>query len=173
MRSAIGTSLVLLLTLFSTSVWGQSTGAISAVVTDAASGAPLAGADVLIEGSALSTATDRAGRFTLLGVPGGDQSLLITYLGHREERASVTARPGEAQTITATLSRSSFIETVEVTATATPIAESQAQALNIQRTALNITNVVAADQIGSFPDPNAAEAASRIPGLGPGPQAPR
>jgi hypothetical protein len=127
----------------------------------------------LFEGSALSTATDRAGRFTLLGVPGGDQSLLITYLGHREERASVTARPGEAQTITATLSRSSFIETVEVTATATPIAESQAQALNIQRTALNITNVVAADQIGSFPDPNAAEAASRIPGLGPGPQAPR
>jgi TonB-dependent receptor len=166
MRSApISTSFVLLLTLFSTAVWGQSTGAISGVVTDAASGAPLAGADVLIEGSALNTATDRAGRFMLVGVPAGDQSLLITYLGHREERAGVTVRPGETQAITATLARSSFTETVEVTATATPIAESQAQALNIQRTALNITNVVAADQIGSFPDPNAAEAASRIPGV--------
>jgi TonB-dependent receptor len=166
MRSApISTIFVLFLILFSTAVWAQSTGAISGVVTDAASGAPLAGADVLIEGSALSTATDRAGRFTLIGVPAGDQSLLITYLGHREERAGVTVRPGEAQTITATLTRSSFSETVGVTATATPIAESQAQALNIQRTALNITNVVAADQIGSFPDPNAAEAASRIPGV--------
>ena len=43
MRSApISTSFVLLLTLFSTAVWGQSTGAISGVVTDAASGAPSA-----------------------------------------------------------------------------------------------------------------------------------
>jgi Carboxypeptidase regulatory-like domain len=85
MRSVpISTSFVLLFILFSPSVGAQSTGAISGIVTDAATGAPLAGADVIIEGSALSTATDR---FTLIGVPVGDQSLLITYLGHREERA--------------------------------------------------------------------------------------
>ena len=46
---------------------------------------------------------------------------------------------------------------------AEPIAEGQAAALNLQRTAPNIVNVVASDQIGAFPDPNAAEAASRIP----------
>ena len=140
-------------------------GTISGIVTDAASGAPLAGADVLVEGVALSTATDRAGRFTLTGVPAGARDLLITYLGHREERAALTVRGGETHTVNASLARSSFSETVEVTAPATSIAESQAQALNLQRTALNITNVVSADQIGSFPDPNAAEAASRIPGV--------
>ena len=34
-----------------------------------------------------------------------------------------------------------------------------------QKTAPNITNVVSADQIGAFPDPNAAEALQRIPGI--------
>jgi TonB-dependent receptor len=52
---------------------------------------------------------------------------------------------------------------VEVTADS--LADGQAQALNEQRSAPNIVNVVAADQIGQFPDPNAAEAASRIPGV--------
>ena len=167
MRSALARNVLFLcLVVLPVSAAGQSaTGTISGTVTDAASGAPLAGADVLIEGSALSTATDRAGRFTLIGVFAGPRDLLITYLGHRDERAAVMVRAGETQTVDASLTRSSFAETVEVTAPATSIAESQAQALNLQRTALNITNIVSADQIGSFPDPNAAEAASRIPGV--------
>ena len=41
----------------------------------------------------------------------------------------------------------------------------RARALNQQKTAPNITNVVSADQIGAFPDPNAAEALQRIPGI--------
>ena len=47
----------------------------------------------------------------------------------------------------------------------TLILESQERALNQQKTAPNITNVVSADQIGSFPDRNAAETTQRIPGV--------
>jgi len=52
-----------------------------------------------------------------------------------------------------------------VTVSAEYILDAQAKALNQQKTAPNITNVVAADQIGSFPDPNAAETTQRIPGV--------
>jgi TonB-dependent receptor len=142
-----------------------SAGSITGVVTDSATGAPLAGADVSIEGAASTTATDRAGRFTLAGIAGGPHELRISYLGHATERASVTVIPGQALAVTAALSRTAFEETVQVSATAGSIGEGQAQALNQQRTALNITNVISADQIGSFPDPNAAEAASRVPGV--------
>ncbi len=52
-----------------------------------------------------------------------------------------------------------------VTVTAEVIRDAQARALNQQRTAPNITNVVSADQIGQFPDTNAVEAVQRIPGI--------
>src|SRR6185436_7148537 len=41
----------------------------------------------------------------------------------------------------------------------------QARALNDQKNSINLVNLVASDQIGSFPDPNAAEAIQRIPGI--------
>jgi TonB-dependent receptor len=56
-----------------------------------------------------------------------------------------------------------FSEAIVVSAS--PILEGQAAALNRQRNAINITNIVAADQIGRFPDKNTAEATQRIPSI--------
>src|SRR5262245_22438220 len=149
--------------LFPLSAFAQ-TGAISGLVTDSTTHAPLAGANVIVEGTALLSATDPAGRSTLFGVPAGSREILVSYLGHRDERAAVEVASDRTQVLDVQMARTSFEETVVVTASSGAIAEGQAQALNQQRTAPNITNVVAADQIGSFPDPNAAEAISRIPG---------
>ncbi|MEZ5286887.1 MAG: TonB-dependent receptor plug domain-containing protein [Vicinamibacterales bacterium] len=159
-RCAVVVVLLLFVTVLASA---QSTGSISGTVSDAVSGAPLAGADVALDGTAFITATDRTGAFLLTGVPTGEYSLLVLYLGHTDERASVTVSSGRSVSVEVSLRPASFSEVVQVTAT--PIGEGQAQALNQQRTALNITNVVSADQIGSFPDPNAAESAQRIPGV--------
>lgn len=140
-----------------------STGAITGIVTDGATGAPLAGARISIEGSALSAASDLVGRFQIAGVPVGQHRIQVSYLGHADERTTVTVVEAGTLTVDVRLARAAFAETVSVTAE--PIGEGQAQALNLQKTAPNIVNIVAADQIGSFPDPNAAEAASRIPGV--------
>lgn len=43
--------------------------------------------------------------------------------------------------------------------------QGQAAALNQQQTSDNVTNVVAADQIGRFPDANIGDAMKRIPGI--------
>lgn len=53
----------------------------------------------------------------------------------------------------------------EITVVGEPIFEGQAKALNEQLNAVSIKNVVSADQIGRFPDPNAAEATQRVPGI--------
>lgn len=141
----------------------QERGGISGRITDGVSGAPLIGADVILDGTKYSAATDRGGAFRLVGVPSGRYDMLVVYLGHKDERASVTVASGQTTSVEVKLAPAQFNETVQVTADS--IGEGQASALNQQRTAINITNIVSADQIGSFPDPNAAEAASRVPGV--------
>ena len=47
----------------------------------------------------------------------------------------------------------------------TGVLQGQQKALNQQKTADNIKNVISADQIGRFPDPNVAEALQRVPGV--------
>ncbi|MCD8481825.1 MAG: TonB-dependent receptor plug domain-containing protein [Verrucomicrobia bacterium] len=45
------------------------------------------------------------------------------------------------------------------------VGDDQAAALSQQKAANNITNVIASDSIGNFPDINAAEALQRVPGV--------
>lgn len=138
-------------------------GAIAGRVVDSVTGAPLAGVDITLDGTPYTTATDRTGAFRLTGVPTGAYTLLALYLGHADERADVTVTASQTVTVDVKLAPANFSETVQVTGD--PIGQGQAQALNQQRTAPNIQNIISADQIGRFPDPNAAEAAQRIPGV--------
>ena len=62
-----------------------STGIVSGIVLDAAAATPLQGATVSIEGTSLSAAAGRDGRFQLVGVPAGEQKLIVGYLGHEPD----------------------------------------------------------------------------------------
>ena len=53
----------------------------------------------------------------------------------------------------------------EIEVRGAPLLVGQAKALNRQKNAINISNIVAADQIGRFPDKNASEATQRIPAV--------
>jgi len=138
-------------------------GVIEGRVLDARTGDPLPGATVFVEDSAVSAATDNTGAFRLTGVPPGMHTVLITYLGRKDQEISVTVTAGAVSRQEVKLEPIAFEELVTVSAEY--IRDAQARALNQQKTAPNITNVVSADQIGSFPDPNAAETTQRIPGI--------
>ncbi len=56
-------------------------------------------------------------------------------------------------------------EIEEVVVTARPIRDSQLAALEAKRNALNMSDIVAADTIGRFPDQNLADSLGRLPGL--------
>lgn len=157
----VGTLLVALgLTFFAPIAVAQNAGAIAGIVLDER-GNPLVGAEVTIAELNRVTATDASGRFRLNGIPAGTHSVLVIYLSAMAADArEVVLESGKTMDLEFRLKR--FGEEIEVRA---PILEGQASALNQQKSAPNITNVVSSDQMGRFPDPNAAEATQRIPAI--------
>jgi TonB-dependent receptor len=148
------------LTFLAPSAIAQNTGAIVGTVLDE-QGNPLVGAEVSIAEVNLVTSTDAQGRFRLQGIPVGPQKVLVLYLSAAAGDArEIVIEAGKTTDLQFSLKR--FAEEIEVRA---PILEGEASALNQQKNAPNITNVVSADQMGRFPDPNAAEATQRIPAI--------
>ncbi len=115
-----------------------------------------------MDGLSFRTATDEAGRFLLLGVPAGNVKITASYLGMDPASMDVTVSAG---TTNVDLVLSPATERSTITVTAEPDLVGQARALNDQKNSINLVNLVASDQISAFPDPNAAEAIQRIPGI--------
>lgn len=143
------------------------TGAVSGRVLDKNTRASLPGAAIIVEGTSLTAVSDRDGHFRVSGVPNGNATLIVSYIGRADTRVSVTATDATTELTIEVDGRgedaSRYNEAVVVSAPL--LADAQARALNQQKNAPNIANIVSADQIGSFPDPNAAEATQRIPGI--------
>ena len=72
---------LLLIPLF---VFAQSTGKIVGVVKDKATGEPLPGVNVLVEGTVLGASTDIDGFYVILNVPVGVYSIRASYIGYQE-----------------------------------------------------------------------------------------
>ncbi len=138
----------------------QSTGSISGQVLDG-TGEALPGADVKLQGTARGAITDRTGRYRISAVPPGKYTIEVTLIGFRGKQAEITVEAGATAAFDAQL----VVTIQETVVVSSPLLEGQAKALNQQKTAPNIVNVVSADQIGQFPDPNVAEAMQRVPGV--------
>ncbi|NJO01826.1 MAG: TonB-dependent receptor [Bacteroidia bacterium] len=140
--------------------WAQ-TGLVVGTITDQTTGEALPGASVQIAGTSTGASTNLAGEFSLR-MNTGNNRLLVSYLGYEDQEMPVTVEEGQTVSLD-----------IQMKAAANQLADiiitgqiqGQAKALNQQRTADNIKNIVAADQIGRFPDPNAAEALQRVPGV--------
>lgn len=63
-------------------LYAGTTGKLVGTVTDAVTGDPLIGANVLIEGTNLGAAANVNGRYTILNIPPGIYSVRISYLGY-------------------------------------------------------------------------------------------
>jgi hypothetical protein len=66
----------------SASTFAITAGKISGVVTDAQTGEPLPGVNVVIEGTTLGSTTDLEGRYFIINVPPGRYDLAATYIGY-------------------------------------------------------------------------------------------
>ena len=139
------------------------TGIFTGRVIDEETGDPLPGANVMIEGTRLGGTTDNAGRFRVVGVPDGPQILIVTYLGYQGERIDISSIAGQTASTDVIGLRVTSVEMEPLIVEG--IRQGQARALNQQMTAVNIKNIVSADLVGRFPDPNVAEALQRIPGV--------
>ena len=160
----IASLFILLPGLLTAPAHGQARGSIVGQVTDANSEQPLPGANVVVEGTTIGTATDADGRYRLPELSAGTVQLVVSYIGYAEQTVSVTVSGGETARQNIALQPMSF--TGEEVVVLGVRAQGQAKALSQQKNAANITNVVAADQIGRFPDASAPDALQRVPGIG-------
>jgi len=135
---------------------------IQGTIVDADTQEPLPGAAVYDQANYNGTATDLEGHFRLTGLKSGKTVLTFSYLGYKTEEKTVNMPADHHQVMTIRLSPADKVlaEVVVVGSF-----EGQQRALNQQRAADNIKNVVSADLIGKFPDKNVAEALQRLPGI--------
>jgi len=152
---------VFLLLVYNYAALAQSSGSVSGRVADP-NGAALPGAQITIPSLGLRTSSNAQGEFTLSAVPAGTHTIQVNYLSYQPQSLSVTLSAGQRSTLNFTLVQPGMEELVVRGAA---IRDATARALNQQRMADNTTNVLSADSIGKFPDPNIAEALQRVSGI--------
>lgn len=137
------------------------TGVIRGRVMDGQLNDVLPGASILQKGTNHGTTSDVNGEF-LLRIPSGDVEIEVSYIGFQKFTASINVpENGTAEVEFKLTSDVTQLRDVIVTG----VLQGQQKALNQQKTADNIKNVISADQIGRFPDPNVAEALQRVPAV--------
>ena len=96
------------------------TGSIGGKVTDER-GAPIAGAQVGIQGTTAGAQTGTNGEYVILRAPVGAQTVRARMLGFRPDSASVTVAPDQRATQDFSLTRDPLqLQTLVVTGTQTP-----------------------------------------------------
>ena len=135
---------------------------ITGKVIDAQTMEPLPGAAVLIEGTNDGTVTDFFGNFVLEPDRNRSVVLNISFVSYEDLEYSINPEIDGYQNIVIKLLPSTTnLAAVEVKGTT----QGQVKALMVQRTAVNIKNVISSEQIQQFPDLNAADAMQRMPGI--------
>lgn len=76
------------------------TATISGIVIDASNEEPLIGASLYVKQLRHGESAGRNGYFTLSGVPAGNYSLTVSYMGYRTCAETITLRAGETRKIT-------------------------------------------------------------------------
>ncbi|HEX6463354.1 MAG TPA: carboxypeptidase regulatory-like domain-containing protein [Vicinamibacterales bacterium] len=156
------TAFVLLLAVYATDSRAQGrSGAIAGTVVDS-TGAVLKGAQVSLGAAGISTVSDEQGRFLISNLAQASYTLTITYVGFAPLTKNVDVTASRTSTVTATLEVAGLNDTELVTA---PRLTGEAEALNIQRTADNIMQVLASEVIRSLPNANMADALGRLPSV--------
>ena len=153
--------LALLLIVFPISASAQSRGAIAGTVTDP-NGAVLQGAEIQIQNSSLSVSTNEQGRFYVNDLPPGTYSLTISYVGLTPFKKEVTVTVSQTSELNARLQIPNDKEAVVVNAAS---ASAEAEALNVERAADNLLQVMPVEIITSLPNANLADALGRLPSV--------
>ena len=133
-------------------------GTIQGRIIDSA-GAVLQGARILLEPGDFSSVSGSQGEFTITGVPARTYTVTISYVGLETFSGSVDAKAGTVTRIDQVLKVASQSQQVIVTAER---AAGEAEAVNRERSADNIVQVLPADVIRSLPNANLADALGRL-----------
>ena len=136
-------------------------GSVSGNVTEP-SKAVLQGAKVVLQPGGQTAVTDQQGMYIISGVKAGHYTVQVSYLGFQSYSAQIDVVAGVVGKLDAVLN----VENTSSSVTVRPEREvGEAEALNEQRVATNIVQVMPSEVINSLPNTNIADAAGRLPGV--------
>ena len=141
------------------------TGRIIGHVVDAGTGRPISGAQISLLGTRLGVLSGVDGRYMLLNVPTGPQTLRIQFIGYGEKTIEGIAISRD-QVVQQDISLSTSAVALEgITVSAAREQGSVNRALDAQRTAVGVTSATTLEQIARSPDSDAAQAVQRVSGV--------
>jgi len=139
----------------------EARGTISGVVKDS-NGGVLVGARVEIQPTGKYAVTDDQGQFRISDVPAGQYTVTVSYVGFAPFSTSMTVSAGQVATTDISLKVASESDQMVVTAERL---QGETEAINIERTADDIVQVLPLKVIQSLPNTNIADAVGRLPSV--------
>lgn len=136
-------------------------GSVAGRVTDSTGGI-LQGAEVEMQPSGATVATNSQGAYYITNLAPGQYTITVTYVGFSLFTKVVNVTAGQATTVDVKMEVASSNDQVIVTAER---ASGEAEAINRERTADNIVQVLPAEVIRSLPNANMADALGRLPSV--------
>lgn len=154
-------NLLLIAFLVAIAGFAQSKGNIVGHVVDA-NNLPIPGVVIKIESLNRTAITDFDGNYVFVGVNNGTYKLSSNCLGCEKTIKTIVI---DGKSIDVDFLLNPALNELDEVVIKGSNSRGQAKALNKQKTNFNVTNIVAADQVGKFPDANIGDAVKRIPGI--------
>jgi len=136
-------------------------GTVTGRIVDSGGGV-LQGAQIQLEPGAILATSDAQGEFTINGVASGSYTFTVSYVGLETYTGTLEVKAGAVARADAELKVGSQSQQVIVTAER---AAGEAEAVNRERSADNVVQVLPADVIRSLPNANLADALGRLPSV--------
>jgi TonB-dependent receptor len=157
-------SIVVVTLLIALSAMARSQAARSAIAGTATdrTGAVLKGAQISIPARDINTVSDEQGRFFINGVAPGSYDLSVSYVGLVTFTKSVMVTAGQTLNVDAELQLANVKESIVVT---TARASAEVEAINLERAADNLLQVMPNEIITSLPNANLADALGHLPSV--------
>ncbi len=151
----------------------SATGTIEGRVLNTRNGEYLEKARVTIEGTRIETFTDSSGQYRVVGVPAGAARLRVFHTGLVAITRTVTVVAGQtaqqdfnlADADTKPVANDGTVRLDQFVVSTSKEMDGAAIAINEQRFASNIVNVVAADEFGHVAEGNVGEFLKFLPGM--------
>jgi TonB-dependent receptor len=139
----------------------ERTSTITGRVTDSTH-ALLQGARIQVQPTGQTAVSNSKGEFTISGLAGGQYNVTITYVGFAAFTSELNIPPGGSANVDAVLEVEAKNEEITVNGGRE---HGEVEALNRERTADNILQVLPAEVITSLPNTNIADAVGRLPSV--------
>ena len=133
-------------------------------VADKQTGEPMTGATIQIIGTSFGTVADMDGNYTLSNIPNGVYTLLVKYIGYKDQEAKGINLKGDELIINFALD-SDAQALGEVAVVAQLKRNTDVSMMTDQRRSLVVQTGVSAQQISRNQDRDASEVIKRVPGV--------